>query len=139
MDNTFLTEILTPERIFFSGQVKSISVEALDGRLTVLANHIPMVCSLSVGQLIIETEDGTKTAFHSKGYLDVTRAYTVMLCQTCEWPDEIDEQRAEQAAKRAQERILQENRAEEMGHSKLALLRAISRLRVKEHNSDYRK
>lgn len=133
MDKTFLIEILTPERVFFNGTVQSVSVEAAGGRLTVLAGHAPMVCTLSVGQLLINTGEEQKIAFHSKGYMDVTRDYVVILCQACEWPDEIDEARAREAAERASERLETQVAPDEVGRSKLALLRALSRLRVKDY------
>lgn len=99
-----------------------------------MAGHAPMVSALSVGQVRIQTEKETLIAFHSKGFVDVTRDFVVVLCQTCEWPDEIDAERARAAAERASKKLTENNRApDEVGRSKLALLRALSRIRTKEN------
>ena len=60
-----------------------------------------------------------------------------ILSQACEWPEEIDEKRALEAELRAQERLAQQ-RGEDlgsMGHSKVALMRAMTRRRVKSMSS----
>ena len=55
---TFELSIMTPERQFFSGQVEALTVTGIDGQMTVLAGHAPMVVSLDIGEISIK-QDGT--------------------------------------------------------------------------------
>lgn len=58
---TFELSIMTPERQFFSGQVEALTVTGIDGQMTVLAGHAPMVVSLDIGEISIK-QDGTMAA-----------------------------------------------------------------------------
>ena len=42
-------EIATPERVVFREQVRQVSVPTLDGEITVLPHHLPLVSILSPG------------------------------------------------------------------------------------------
>lgn len=133
MSKSFLLEILTPEKVFYTGNVLYVSAESINGTVGVLADHARMVCALSVGQLHIKTEDGELIAFHSEGFMDVTKNYVLIMSQACEWPDEIDESRAKVAAQRASERIEHGECIDDIKHGKIALMRAMSRLQTREN------
>jgi F-type H+-transporting ATPase subunit epsilon len=103
-----------------------------------MAGHMPMVSALDVGALVIQTDEHTtRTAFHSEGFIEVRPECVYILSQACAWPVEIDEKRAREAAMRAQERLAQE-RGEDlgtMGHTKVALMRAMTRRKIKSSMS----
>lgn len=129
MARTFDLQILTPEYEFFNGQATSVSVKSIDGFLTVWAGHSPMASALDVGQLTIRTADETLIAFHSKGFMEVLNNTVTILSQACEWPDEIDESRAESAEERAAKRLASEG-FERASGNRAALTRARARLEV---------
>lgn len=133
MANAFSLQILTPERDFYEGRAYSVTVESIDGRRTVMAGHTPMVTALTAGNLEVVDESGTHVAFHSEGYMDVMLDGVFILCQACEWPQEIDERRAQEAERRALERIHQDT----TGRSKVALLRALARLKAKKRTMEH--
>jgi F-type H+-transporting ATPase subunit epsilon len=139
MPKSFNLMVLTPEREFYNGKAEYVSVQTIAGSIGVLADHEPMVSALDVGALVIHTEDGqVRTAFHSEGFIEVRPSCVYILSQACEWPEEIDEKRALEAEQRAQERIEQERRTDDlgtMGHSKVALMRAMTRRRIKSMSS----
>lgn len=129
MTHEFDLQILTPGYEFFNGKARSVTVKSIDGFLTVWANHVPMACAIDVGQLTIRTADETLTAFHSKGFMEVINNSVTILAQACEWPEDIDFQRAESARQRAAERLASEGRETAIGN-KTALARALTRLSV---------
>ncbi len=139
MAELFNLMVLTPEREFFNGKAIYVSVQTIAGSIGVLAEHVPMVSALDVGALVIQTEDGqTRTAFHSEGFIEVRPSCVYILSQACEWPEEIDEKRAREAELRAQERLEEDRRKDAlgtMGHSKVALMRAMTRRRIKSMSS----
>ncbi len=44
-------EIITPEQIFFSGEVTSVTLPGTSGLFTVWENHAPLISSLSKGKI----------------------------------------------------------------------------------------
>ncbi len=138
MSKPFNLLVATPEREFFNGEAVYVGVQSIAGSLGVMAGHVPMVSALDVGALIIQTDEHTtRTAFHSEGFIEVRPECVFILSQACEWPEEIDEKRALEAEQRAQERLAQERGVDlgTMGHSKVALMRAMTRRRIKSLSS----
>lgn len=131
MPKSFELKIFTPERLFFSGQVEALTVELYDGAATFLADHIPFIAPVQVATTRIRMPGGEwSEAFSSEGFVDVRGDNVMMFVQTCEWPHEIDERRAEEALARAEERLRQKRSMEEYQRSKISLARAMERLRV---------
>ena len=134
MAKSFNLMVVTPEREFFNGEAVYVSVQSIAGSLGVMAGHVPMVSALDVGALVIQTDEHTtRTAFHSEGFIEVRPECVYILSQACEWPEEIDEKRAREAEERAKERIShpdEEVNLTTMAHSKVALMRAMTRRRI---------
>ena len=137
MGKTFSLEVLTPEHPFFEGKAESLTVTTTDGRYTFLANHAPIVMPVAVGSLVIKTEDGQNIeAFNSEGFLEYGRELVSVYVQACERPEDIDRIRAEEAKKRAEERLRQKQSMNEYTQNKMALARAMARLSM---SSKYRR
>ncbi len=132
----FNLDILTPEYEFFSGKAEAITITAPDGELCVLANHEPMVAPLIVGRIKIKTNGTWREAFNSEGFIEVTAEGSVVFVQACEWPENIDEKRAQEAVEREQEKLRQNKSMIEYKGTKIALSRAMARLSMKR---DYKK
>ena len=132
MPKPFRLMVLTPEREFYNGEAYSVTVDSIGGRLGVLADHIPMVTALTVGELSIRTTpDEVKSAFHSEGFMEVRADGVIILCQACEWPEEIDAARAQQAEERARARLSNAASETASSRSNVALMRALTRQKVK--------
>lgn len=125
-------KVITPERILFEGEAKSFIVKTKGevGEFAVLADHIPMTASLGIGTLVINLPTGEEkrtTVFG--GYCVVQNNNAVIVAEAGEKPEDIDFARAEEAKKRAEERLrggegIDKNRAEQ------ALYRSIARLEL---------
>lgn len=125
-------EILTPERLFFEGQVTSLQITAKDGELSVWRGHAPMLATIPIGELTI-TELGKepRKAVHSRGFLEVRPDEALLFVTACEWPEEVDAARAQAALDRAQEKLRQKQSIVEHRQTEIAITRAMARLRVK--------
>lgn len=131
MSTPFHLEILTPERHFFNGEVEAITVNAPNGQITILANHAPLIVPLSTaGEIRIKQNGQWRIAVSSEGFLETTATETLVFVQACEWPEEIDENRALAAERRAQELLRQKRSIAEYKQTQMALARAMARLRV---------
>jgi F-type H+-transporting ATPase subunit epsilon len=135
MAKLFNLKIFTPERQIFDGEVEALTVTTTDGRFTFLASHVPVVMPLIVGTLVYRTADETVEVFNSEGFLEVRHEGVLAYVQASEKPEDIDKNRAEEARLRAEERLRQQQSMQEYNRSKLALARAMARLRVTNHDS----
>lgn len=131
--STFELTVMTPERKFFSGSVEALTITRLDGKITVLANHAPMVSCLEVGVINIKENGQWKEAFNSEGFMEFVDNTAVVFVQSCEWPEEIDVRRAEEAKRRAEEKLRQKQNIMEYSASKIALAKALTRIRIAGH------
>lgn len=129
MANTFQLEILTPERHFFSGQVDALTFQAKDGQWTILKNHAPMIAALRAGTVKFRVDGVWKEAVNSEGYMEISSAGIILFAQTCEWPEEVDVNRARRLEELATEHLRQAKSMSEFKVNKLLLARAMARLR----------
>lgn len=123
--------IITPERIVFSDDVDQVTIPTMDGEITVLPHHIPLVGLLKAGELIIKKGDEIIPLAVSGGMLQVRADGITILADTAERVEEILEERAEEARKAA-EKLLEEKRfdAEEYAAIAAKVERELARLKV---------
>ena len=129
----FSFEVHTPYRLFFSEPAEAIVLTLYDGEAAIYANHAPFKAPVVPCLLRIKGKDGNwKTAFCSEGILEVNNNKAVLICDSAEWPGEIDYERAK-AAKEECEQILADGMFRfERESAAAALRRANMRLRARE-------
>jgi len=124
----FNLKILTPERSFFDGAVEAVSADSADGNVMILADHVPFIMPVSVGEIKIKIGGTWSEAVNSEGFLEVRHDGVLIFVQSCLRPDEIDLNRAETARRRELERLRQKQSMNEYNSSKIALARAVARM-----------
>ena len=132
MYKEFSLTILTPERVFYDGTADIVTITTKDGKYTFLAGHLPFVAPLEIGTLSYRAHGVRQTVFNSEGFVEVASDGVIIYAQTCEWPEEIDENRAREAKDRAEERMRQRQSINEYKQSQIALARAMARLQVSQ-------
>jgi F-type H+-transporting ATPase subunit epsilon len=94
------------ERSLFEGDVEFIIANGADGELGVLARHAPLMTVLKPGPLQIRISAGNEQLlFVGGGFLEVLPDRVTVLADVAEHADEISVERAEEARRRAQERL----------------------------------
>jgi F-type H+-transporting ATPase subunit epsilon len=124
-------EIVTGERVVYSGDVDAVVAPGIEGELGILPHHAALMTMLQPGELRV-TKDGQDVLMAvSGGFMEVLPHKVTILADTAERAEEIDEARAEEARKRAQ-KILAEGAAAEIdiARAQAAMRRAIVRLKV---------
>jgi F-type H+-transporting ATPase subunit epsilon len=135
-DKPFKVEIITPERVLFSGDVLSISAPGVEGGFQVLFNHAPLLSALEVGAIKVTPKEGKEFVFAaSGGFLEVRQNLVVVLAETAEREREIDVPRAQAARERAEQRLKSRGKDTDVERAQYALLRALNRLRVADRAS----
>lgn len=127
---TFSLKVLASDRIFYDGKCQMVILPAMDGQLGVMANHDDVMAALDMGELRIQKEDGTwEVALIGKGVMQDVNNRVLILTEFAEHPEEIDEKRALEAKRRAEEQMRQKQSIQEYHHSKAALARALARIK----------
>ena len=130
-DKTFTVEIITPERVVFTGEIVSLTVPATEGPLGVLTDHAPLMAELVCGGIWLRHQDGEEMMLcTSGGFMEVRDNHVRILSDSAEMAEEINIARAEEARKRAEERLRKRDADLDIARAEAALKRAISRLRV---------
>lgn len=130
-DNTsVLLRIISPDRVFYEGQVEMVEFNTTEGEVGILPGHIPMTVIVKPGILCITEADGEKEAALHAGFAEILPDKITILAEIIEWPEEIDEARAEAARGRAEERLRVRNAETDIARAEVALLRAITRIQV---------
>lgn len=132
MKDSFNLSILTPERAVYDNDVKSLSTENELGKFEILPNHVDMIASINPAVTYFTEKNGEKRkVFTSTGILRVNDNKVQILCDTAEWPEEIDLQRAEEAKKRAETRLSEKDNVD-LRRVEVSLKRALARIKTKE-------
>ena len=133
----FQLEIVTPDKLFFSEEVKMVIVRGIEGDLAILKNRAPITTPLKIGQVRITQGGEERIAAVVDGYISVMDNKATIVTEAAEWPDEIDVERAEEAKLRAKK--LLDSKSDEMDliRAELALKRAMNRIEVSKHRKNY--
>ena len=134
MANSIKLEVITPERLFYAGEIELVIARTLSGDEGFMANHAWACKLLDTGELWIQ-EKGSKEyriAAISGGYIDVQKTI-VIFTDSAEWPDEIDAERALRAKERAETSLMAfPNKGIEIDLAKIAIAKALTRINVKD-------
>ena len=124
----FKLQIITPEKTVYDGDVEQVIVRTTVGDVGILKGHEPYCAALSVGQMRIMTNGEFRRAATSGGIIKVSKEFTTILVQTCEWADEIDVERANAAKEAAEERIKTAKSDNDLLLAEAKLKRALNRI-----------
>ena len=132
--STFPLRIGTPDGLLYEGEVSRLVCRTISGDLAILPRHCNYCTALGMGEAHIVLKDGSrKTAACIGGMLSVMNGTCRVLATTWEWKEDINEERAQAARKRAEEMIAKGGLTDqEYKMASAKLQRALVRLSVKE-------
>jgi F-type H+-transporting ATPase subunit epsilon len=87
-------EIVTPEKLFFSGEVDEVNVPGAEGYLGILPGHAPLLSELQIGVISYRQGSQETHLFCSWGFAEVLPDRVSVLVEVAEAPDQIDVERA---------------------------------------------
>ena len=127
---TMLFEMVTAERMLFSGEVESVVAPGTAGELGILPHHAPLLTTLRPGELRIMLEGQERAMAVTGGFLEVLDNRVTVLADAAEEADEIVLERAEEAVRRAEQRIAARESDMDLERAVAALRRAQVRVAV---------
>ncbi len=129
-----IIEIVTPERVVYSGEATMVIARGVEGELGILPNHTPLVTPLKIAPVRIKQEGDKETIIAvSGGFMEVRGQTVTILAEAAEQSDDIDTARAELAKQRAENRLNEKIPDLDVQRAEYALQRAIVRLDAARH------
>ncbi len=130
--STFRLKIIAPERIFYDDDVNMVELNTSEGEIGILPEHIPLTTIVAPGILKISKDGEKKEAALLDGFVEIQKTSVTILAEACEWPDEIDANRAMEARVRAERRIKSGKSEINLIRAELALKKSLIRLGLAE-------
>jgi F-type H+-transporting ATPase subunit epsilon len=127
---TFELEIVTPERLVVRDRVEEMQLPGRDGYLGILPGHAPLITELGIGQISYRENGRSRYLAVAWGFAEVLPDRVSVLAETAERAEEIDVRRAEEAMKRAEQRLKSGDPKIDCVRAQYALTRAATRLEV---------
>lgn len=125
-DKQLKLNIYSPSRIFYEGEADFVEFVTTEGELGIYPDHIPLTAVVAPGILRITKDGKVREATLLDGFATVLPREITVLSEACEWPEEIDIHRAEEAKIRAERKLAMEQTLRD----ELALRRALVRIQM---------
>lgn len=125
-------EIVTAERDVYTDDVDVVIAPGIEGQLGILPNHAPLLTMLQPGELVVRKGSEETAIFVSGGFLEVMQNRVTILADVAERAEEIDIEKAEEAKRRAEERLRLRPTEMDLTAAEAALRRALIRIKVAE-------
>jgi F-type H+-transporting ATPase subunit epsilon len=134
MSATIKLEIVTPEAKTFSEDVDMVTLTGIDGEMGILPQHMPLMTQLVSGEILVKKGGDNFLLAVGEGFVQVTGEKISILTDMAIRAENIDEAAAEEARKRAEERLAQKLTEEDAAMVQASLLNALAQLKVKRRH-----
>jgi F-type H+-transporting ATPase subunit epsilon len=125
-------DIVTAEQLVFSDDVDIVVAPGIDGELAILPSHAPLMTMLQPGELRVRKGGEETFMAITGGFLEVRPDRVTILADAAERAEDIDAARAEEAKRRAEERLSGKLSGADTARAEAALRRSLVRIRVAE-------
>lgn len=132
-------EIATPERVVYKNQVRQVTLPAIEGEITILPSHVPLITLLKPGVVVIHSaDDQIEYLAVQGGFVEVSVNKVVILADTAEMASEIDPQIVAAAQAEAQKIMAaQAENTPEFIEARAGLVANITRLKAANLHRHY--
>ena len=97
-------DIVTAERLVYSGEADIVLAPGTEGQLGILPSHAPLLAELEPGGLVVRFDGENLDVALIGGFIEVLANRVTILANSAEQAHEIDRERAERAMARARAR-----------------------------------
>jgi F-type H+-transporting ATPase subunit epsilon len=134
MAATLKLEIVTPEAKIYSEDVDMVTLPGIEGEMGIYPMHIPLMTQIAHGEIIARKGGVDHYLATGEGFVQITGDRVAILTDMAIKADDIDEQKAEEARKKAEARLAEKLTDEETATVQAALLHSLTQLNVKRRN-----
>jgi F-type H+-transporting ATPase subunit epsilon len=133
MAKLFHLTLSTPEAVLFDGEAELLCAPTPDGDIGIMADHTPLVSLISPGMMTIKSKEGEKVLAAGGGFVKISGNRVKAFCQTAEFAESVDEQRALEAIEEAKHLMSEKADEVSLADATALLERNIARLKTVEH------
>lgn len=127
--NTIHVDVVSAETLIFSGEAKFVALPGESGELGILPRHTPLITRIKPGTVRIEKADGSEEfIFVAGGILEVQPNVVTVLADTAIRGKDLDEAKAEEAKKRAEEALRNKDATIDYAVAQAELISAVAQL-----------
>lgn len=130
MAMTIQVEVVSAERNIYQGSAEMVSVPGEMGEIGVLPRHAPLLTRLRPGEIRIKNGDKVEYLFVTGGILEIQPHVVTVLADAAERATDIDEAAAQEAKRRAEERLAGQLGDIDFAKAQADLVEQIARLRT---------
>jgi len=124
-------DIVSAEGEIYSGTAEMVFASAIEGDVGIAPRHAPLLTRLRPGEVRVRDENQNEEFFYvSGGILEVQPHIVTVLADTAERARDIDEAEAQEAKRRAEERLQQTESDIDYARAQAELAEAAARLRA---------
>lgn len=128
MSDKIHLKVIIHEKIVFEDDIDELYVQATDGRLGILKNHVPVICALGIGVTKVIKDKGSQCIATMGGILQFAHNKATILTDIAELECDIDVARAKHAKERAEARLKAHDETLDIARVQMALAKAIARI-----------
>ncbi len=125
-------EVVAAERSVLTQEADEVLAQTETGQIGILPSHAALLTLLAPGELVLRRGGQETSVAVGGGFLEVSDDRVVVLADSAERAEEIDVARAEEARRRALERISARTAEIDVERARAALSRSLARLRIIE-------
>ena len=135
MANSIKLEIVTPKAVVYSEEVSMVALPGLQGDMGIYPNHVPLMTKVAAGEVEVTREGQKELLAVGEGFAEVMPDRVSILTDMAALEADIDEAKAEEALKAAENRLKGENLSDEQViAAEAAAAAAMAKLKVKRRN-----
>lgn len=129
-------KIYAPDKVFYDGDCEYLNVPTEIGMYGILANHRNTITAIVPGKLTFRMpgKENLEVAV-SSGMMKIENSDVLLLVESCEWPEDIDVERARRAEEEARRLLKQKRSRIEYHLAQANLVRALNRLKIKSNKN----
>lgn len=130
-------QIITPDKVVYKDEIDQLSVPTINGEITILPNHIPLITPLQPGEITIKKDNKLRHMAVMRGFVEVSDNNIRLIADAAELAEEIDDRRAEEALERAKNAKEEAKDDVAFADATAALERAITRVKIARKKSKH--
>ena len=128
---TLKLEIVTPEAKIYSEDVEMVTLPGVEGEMGIYPMHIPLMTQIAHGEIVARKKGQDHYLAVGEGFVEITGERVAILTDMAIKADDIDEAKAEEARKKAEQRLSQKLSDEETATVQAAMMHALTQINVK--------
>ncbi len=138
MSKSFKLQIVAPDKPAITEEASLVVLPGEVGEFGVMAQHMAFLSTLKPGTMRIVKGQGRELYFVAGGFAEVNQSSVIVLAEEYERADEIDVENAKLSLKKAEEKLRNEDKADDEA-ARQTILRARARLKTAEESKSYKK